>query len=790
MTDDPVSPSGTAAVSGGARPRRHDRAWKVFAAAGLVLTAVYALDVSLAVSALVWAVIAVGTIVALAAGPRLHRVRLRRPWWLFVVACTLFLLGALLREVLAGSAALWLPDLFTLPGYGVLLAGLVVLQHPETRGAPERHALTDSLVVGVGAALAVLVLFALPAAAVPGRPPWLSVLAGGYPLIDIVLLLVLLHLAFTSAVREPSFWLLMTTMVALLIGDTGYAAIGAQGDLVGPTWLNIPFVVAYVAFGAAALHPSMAALSEARPRPVQAWSFTRLLLIVPALAVPAVLLLVRPPGTVQERSMFAATMAATTGLLLVRALSAVASYARTQAVLRHQANHDPLTGLANRRLLQERVDAMLAGQDDGPTVYLLFLDLDAFKVVNDLWGHEMGDELLVEVSRRLAAIADESAVVARIGGDEFILAATAGAAGGSGTDLAELILIGFAEPFVLSVGAVTTTPSIGVASWRRGSAPTTAEGLVRDADIAMYQAKKRGRNQYAVFDIGMHEKVRVRAETESTLRHALGRDEFVLHYQPIVDLYTERPAGYEALLRWNHPDRGQVPPNDFVPVAEDTGLIVKIGEWVLRSAVEQIAQWHAEGPADQELFMSVNVSTRQLRDEGLVDAVHDVLLAHRVPAHLLHLEITESAMMDDPDTATRVLSRLRNLGVTLSVDDFGTGYSSLAYLRRFPVSVVKIDRSFVTGLGTKDSDVEIVRAVVAMAHSLGLEVIAEGVETVQQRNLLRRLGADRAQGWLYGRPVLPALVDRTAADPTTTAGSSASEIVRGVELSSGVGENS
>lgn len=523
-------------------------------------------------------------------------------------------------------------------------------------------------------------------------------LAGLYPLFDVVVLLVLLHLAFTTAVRQPAFWLLAGMLLALLAGDVGYALIGIDGRLAGPYWLDTPFLVAYALFGAAALHPSMAALGDAQPRPVQAWSVGRLALIVPALVAVPALMLLRPPVTGAERAASALVLAALTAMLVVRAVGAVNAAARTQRVLEHQATHDPLTGLANRRLLLEAVTGMLRRTaDGGGRVCLLFLDLDGFKLVNDSWGHGYGDELLVQVADRLRAPAYQWAFVARVGGDEFVLAATTSPDDPAGVALAERVLGDFDVPFRLSAGEVTTAPSIGIAI--ADSPRSTAEDLIRDADIAMYRAKANGRNRYVLFDVTMRKTVRARAETERALRGAVDGGQLSLHYQPIVDLRSGQVDGYEALLRWRHPELGYVSPAEFIPLAEDTGLVVGIGEWALRTAIAQVAAWHAEPPnapgGRAGLVMAVNVSARQLRGESFAETVDQLLRSSGVPPGSLHLEITESAMMEDPKAAARTLAALRDLGVVLSLDDFGTGYSALSYLTRFPVGVVKVDRGFV-----------------------------------------------------------------------------------------------
>ncbi len=338
-------------------------------------------------------------------------------------------------------------------------------------------------------------------------------------------------------------------------------------------------------------------------------------------------------------------------------------YARSQVGLRYQATRDALTGLANRPHLVERVDALIArGETSGGHVDLLFLDLDGFKLVNDSWGHHVGDRVLVAASERLLGITDPSDVIARIGGDEFVLARFVGPGGGSdGQMLAADVIDAFRRPLTVSDTSLVTTVSVGMA---RSVFPATAEGLLRDADTAMYRAKDGGRNRCIVFDSTMRDSVRARVETELALRHALDRDQLILHYQPIVSIEDGATRGFEALLRWAHPGKGMISPLDFIPVAEETGLIVEIGEWVVSEAVRQLASWRAAGirPDGHDLFMAVNVSARQLQETALVEHVQAELLRHDVPAHLLVLELTESAMMADPQSSAVLLNRLRDVG--------------------------------------------------------------------------------------------------------------------------------
>jgi len=336
--------------------------------------------------------------------------------------------------------------------------------------------------------------------------------------------------------------------------------------------------------------------------------------------------------------------------------------------------------------------------------------------------------------------------VARVGGDEFVAVArhpeTAGAEG-----LAVRLIAAFDEPFALSVGPLFVSASVGIARFNPADATADAESLIREADTAMYQAKCTGRNRAVVFDASLRETVRTRIEVENGLRRAIELDEFELHYQPIVDMGSGRVRGCEALLRWRHPERGLVSPATFIPIAEDSFLIVAIGRWVLQQAARDLARWRAEGHTD--LTVSVNVSARQLLDVGLLDDVVEALAASGVPGSALVIELTESALVVNPDEVQATLSSLRSLGCGLAVDDFGTGYSALSYLRRFPVTIVKIDRSFVSLPGV---DTALVSAILAMAKALGLSVIAEGVETLEQESALLALGCRSAQGYRYGKP--------------------------------------
>jgi diguanylate cyclase (GGDEF)-like protein len=541
-----------------------------------------------------------------------------------------------------------------------------------------------------------------------------------------------------------SFRFVAATMVALFVGDLGYAWIGAQGRLTGSPLLDLPFLVGFTFMAAAALHPSRAQLFDVVARPVQAWSPQRLALIVPALAAP-VFVALRPATETVDRVVLAVASAGLMTGLLLRALSAVRSYAAVQRGLRYQATHDALTGLPNRVLLSERVTALLRDRRRRERgVWLLFLDLDGFKLVNDHWGHEVGDALLVEVSRRLSALAPDECTVARISGDEFVIAGPGPL--DAATAFAASIQEELSRPVEIPGIELIVASSIGIAA---STDQLTADAMLRDADLAMYRAKADGRNRWRVFDAAMRQTVSDRVEIEIALRQAMAADQLWVAFQPIVDCRDGHVVGAEALLRWTHPTRGPISPIEFIPVAEETGLINEIGTFVLEESLRQLAIWQAEAILPPDFHVSVNASPRQLRDHRLRDVIDDALGRYRLSGSRLVLEITESIMMGDGEQVADVLGGLRRLGVGLSVDDFGTGYSSLSYLSRFPVTAIKIDRAFVRGLGVDPDDEAIVRAVVAMAAALRLAVIAEGVETEEQRITLCGLDVVLAQGWLW-----------------------------------------
>ena len=432
-------------------------------------------------------------------------------------------------------------------------------------------------------------------------------------------------------------------------------------------------------------------------------------------------------------------------------MSDITEHKALEEQLKHQALHDPLTGLPNRILLEDRLRlALRRTKRRGGQAAVLFVDLDNFKVVNDSLGHEAGDRLLRAVTKRLGAVVRPEDTVARLGGDEFIfLLEEVGLEEACGT--AERILAALRSPISLKGRMVYANASIGIAVG--GNDTQRTEDLLRDADLAMYRAKRSGKARYAVFEEGMTARALERLELEHGLRRALERGEFEAYYQPKVSLASGEVVGFEALLRWHHPERGLLLPEAFISLAEETGLIVPIGEWVLWEACRQAREWSVLRPSEPPPTMCVNLTAKQFREPGLPQIIARVLKETEVEPSRLFLEVTESTAMEDAPATAATFEGLRDLGVRAIIDDFGTGYSSLSYLGRFPVDYVKIDRSFVGGLGEDRASTLLARGVIDLAHALDLKVIAEGVETHGQLQQLRDMGCDLAQGFYFSKPL-------------------------------------
>jgi diguanylate cyclase (GGDEF)-like protein len=426
-----------------------------------------------------------------------------------------------------------------------------------------------------------------------------------------------------------------------------------------------------------------------------------------------------------------------------------------EADLRHSALHDALTQLPNRVLFMEHLaHAQKRSQRSEQSQFaVLFIDLDRFKIINDSLGHQAGDQLLISVAQRLKQMIRDTDVLARLGGDEFIVLLDPIIGVEDTIHISERIVQAFQAPFNLNDQSVFTTASIGIAlsSMQQGR----DIDLLRNADIAMYRAKAKGKSRFEVFDQQMHTQALAKHQLETDLRRALEQQEFRLHYQPIMCLRSEKITGFEALVRWQHPVRGLVSPAEFIPLAEEMGLIVSMGEWVLHTACQQLAQWQARVPQAADLSVSINLSVKQLREPSFLSKIDRALLEAGLQGQNLQLELTESILMDDSDALVHLLSELVNRGIQLSIDDFGTGYSSLSYLHRFPIGAIKVDQSFIKSMDQQREQRQIAETIIKLAHQLGMTAIAEGIETAEHLKSLKLQHCEKGQGYFFAKPLSP-----------------------------------
>ena len=429
---------------------------------------------------------------------------------------------------------------------------------------------------------------------------------------------------------------------------------------------------------------------------------------------------------------------------------------QAQQQLIHDALYDDLTGLPNRTLLMERIDRVIeqAKRDPKHLFALLFIDLDRFKIINDSLGHFVGDRLLIAIGKLLQKDLRNMDTVARLGGDEFVILLDKIDSLQDATKVSDRLQLKLKTPFNLNNQTVVTSASIGIAL--SSADYQNSSQILRDADIAMYRAKNKGKARYEVFNRAMYLETLKIIELEQNLRLALKNQEFILHYQPIVDLKNNSLFGFEALIRWQHPQKGSISPVDFIPIAEDTGLILPIGEWVLTEACQQLATWqkqYAAIPGVAKLKISVNVASQQFQESDYIKKLDQILLDTGINPSCLKLEITERVLIDSAKNTQQTLSEIKKRKIKLSIDDFGTGYSSLSYLHRLPIDNLKVDRSFVARINSDPESLEIVRTIITLAHTLGMDAIAEGVETVEQLEQLKALNCEFAQGYLLAKPL-------------------------------------
>jgi diguanylate cyclase (GGDEF)-like protein/PAS domain S-box-containing protein len=824
--------------------------------------------------------LSLAAVVAVLVGVRRHRPDHAHAWYVLAGARAIYVVGDLTfytnALVFHDPRFPSLADVFYLGQYPLFMVGLLLLVRRRNPGR-DRASLLDALIITIGLGLLSWVFLLGPYVDDPGLSQLIKAVSVAYPLSDLLVLAVAVRLAVGAGTRPPAFYLLAGGLLSLLATDTGYALATLHGSYQSGGPLDTGWMLAWLLLGAAALHPSMPALS-APERQDRAAKLSRGRLIAlggAALMAPAALVLQAVEGHPIDVPVIAGGSVLLFVLVLVRMASLAGEMAaqaergrlldrlgavvdaspvaiveldqegrvrlwnpaaeriygwqrqevlgrphpasiqagwppihdaaqrprgdsvarlelrqhhkdgtpldvevstaplrtpagetagmiavaadisdrkRLEAQLRHQAFHDALTGLPNRALFHDRLEHALARiSRHGGLLGVLLLDLDGFKTINDSLGHAAGDELLGVVAERLRTAVRPSDTVARLGGDEFVVLVEDAATPEEAEAVAERLLANLAEPITIT-GRDSPIPvgaSIGIVTTATG---VSAGELLRDADIAMYLAKGQGGGQRR-FDPTMRAASIDRIDLEADLRRAIDRAEFVLHYQPIIELDSGRLTGVEALVRWQHPTRGLLAPGSFITLAEETGLVLPIGRWVLRTACQQVRSWQLTIPGHQHLEVSVNLSAVQLAQPELVREVADALTETGLDARYLTLELTESLLVDDTDTTAAKLGALKALGVRLAIDDFGTGYSSLAYLRRLPVDVLKIDKVFVDAVADNSEASALAQAIIKLAASLELTPIAEGIEHAEQLQRLRELRCHYGQGYHLAKPL-------------------------------------
>jgi diguanylate cyclase (GGDEF)-like protein len=760
---------------------RHN-AWKYWVITGVAVTAGYFAAPGPAGRAVIYLAIGVGSAAAILIGTLLHRPQDRLSWYLLALGALCFALGNSVQSTygLILHRALPLPsagDALELIAYPLIFAGLLRLTRRPGH-ADQREDNADAAIV----AIAVLTLwwqFVMHAyvhdssMVLDGKLVTLA-----YPVMNVLLVFMVCRTLLFGRALRPLHKFLAASLVTLSVAEMLHDLLVLHGRYSGGNAVNALFLLSYVLLGAAALHPSMAEAVAPLPRrapniylrendgrhrvPVVAFvGFVppSTLLVASALGAPVNVpvmagICIAVFALIYLRMMWLiGTITGQTNEIEVHARALEASLRQREALesdLRHLAFHDELTGLANRALLHDRVEQALASaQRTGRTVALCFGDLDGFKTVNDTLGHHVGDSVLVRASRLLTSIVRPGDTVARLGGDEFAVLMVDVGLPDAAVDFAHRIVSVLRDAPDFEGNQIGLSISVGVAYGEPGK---TTEQLLSEADSAMYEAKETGKNRVEVFRTSMRSRMLERLDLTNGFRWALGRSEFFLEYQPIVSLVDQRLQGFEALVRWNHPHLGEVEPLRFIPIAEETGFIVPLGRWVLVEACEQLAAWGEE--SGDTLTLSVNLSRRQLISPHLTDEVRTALALSGIDPRQLMLEVTESVLMEDPAKATQALFELRSLGIRIAVDDFGTGYSSLSHLQRFPVDVLKIDKSFIDPLARRDEEsMALVTAIVGLARTLGLDVIAEGIEHQSQLHHLVELGCLQGQGYLMARPL-------------------------------------
>lgn len=683
--------------------------------------------------------------------------------WSFVLAIAIFSTTAQILDGAGDGTALRIATEAGFLAVQLTLAAALLIVTVRRSGASLVRSLGDGLIVALGTWILIWVLLIQPSIDAIVEPNIVTGLRGVTLATSTVVLFLLASLLFSDANRTAAVWLLSGAIALSLVGDLLYALDKSGHLTVDTRYGNAPYVTSLFLAAATFLHPSVRGLSQRGSIRLRRPVLGRLVLTTLALIVPLVVVSTMDPEDRLDRVVRTVSLFVLAAAVTARVIQAVRDNARSQAVLIELAQTDPLTRLPNRNLMLDHIADALEQSwraDRRPTV--LFIDVDRFKNINDSLGHGTGDDVLLAVARRLRNTIPERARVGRISGDEFVVLDPASRTTGDAMQLAERVLAAFHEPLQVSQGDVFVSASIGVAL----GSPTgslTSEELLRNADTAMYRAKDAGRNCIAIFDDSMLERVTQRLSIETALYRALERRELRLVHQPIIDIQLGDVVGFEALMRWEQEDGTSISPAEFIPIAEETGTIVPIGAWALLEALSHLREWIDRGVCTESASMSVNVSPRQLHDPNFTSAVNEALTRSRIRPQQLWLEVTEGVMIAEPDQALATLRRLNALGVRVAIDDFGTGYSSLSLLQRFPIQRLKIDRAFISGIADDVSARSLVKTIIAMADALGLDTVAEGVESIRQLQSLADLRCAKAQGFLISHPVHPDAMESTLA---------------------------
>jgi diguanylate cyclase len=686
----------------------------------------------------------IGTIV----GIKLHKPTYRTPWVLFALGQLSFLTADLIYYILehfnGEVPSPSIADGFYLLMYPLVIVGLVLMIRRNSNGTRDWAGLLDAGIFAI-AMFSILWVTVMDSYAIQST----SLISLAYPVMDLAVLFVAIRLAVILHRRNNSLVLIIVALISLVIADVQYGWLNAQGKFETGSYVDAFWLGFYVLFALGALHPSMAKDLRTGTNQLERITNVRLVMMfVATLTVPTIDLIW---GTPKDRFVTLTSSAVLFALMLGRVLGLVRSVEHGRELLRREARHDPLTGLANRTQLAERMAVAL--NSNKTNIAVLLIDLDDFKAVNDSLGHEAGDQVLTIVAERLQKCVRDTDVVARLGGDEFAVLLTKTLDDQDAGNTAARIIRSLYEPMTVFDRFVRIGGSVGVAL--QSEETTDVQSLLRGADVAMYLAKRQGKGRYEFFEQSQYAAILDRLDIKADLERALQRNEFEVYYQPIVDTDSAVIRSVEALLRWHHPERGAIPPDRFIPIAEESGDINAIGKWVLEEACHQVRQWQLTIPHCGELRASVNLSARQLYDPDLLHNVTEALRTSGLAPESLTLEVTESLLIADSTASTHTLEQLTALKVKIAIDDFGTGYSSLSYLHSFPVDTIKIDRSFVEKLDESATSNALVRTVIDLARAFGGTTVAEGVETQRQLDILSDLNCDLVQGYLFSRPLPP-----------------------------------